>query len=193
MRHLVRRWGGICFLLGSVLMAGGNVLYESGLVTGSPFVHTLVLWGHGLLAAGALGLAESVVNSEVRIRVSGATVLFVFANVLLGAGIGLLILQSGGQITSNLDSLMGENTWLGINLLVAHYGYVIGLLLLLIPALAAAAHANANLYLFMAGTILVGVGPFGPPAIFTVGFAVSLLSGVWLGKELIDSAGAAAG
>ena len=173
-------------------MAGGNVLYESGLVTGSPFVHSLVLWGHGLLAAGALGLAESVVNSEIRVRVSGATVLFVFANVLLGAGIGLLILQSGGQITTSLDRLMGENTWLGINLLVAHYGYVIGLLLLLIPALAAAAHSNVNLYLFMAGTILVGVGPFGPPAVFAVGFGVSLLTGVWLGKELIDSAGAAA-
>lgn len=186
MLQALKRWGGFCLILGFLLMGTGNVLVEFELVTGYVILHNFVLWGHGLLAFGIVGLAASLVNDNNRTTVMSATMLFIFANVLLGSGIGLMILQSSGDITTTIEEVMGSNMWATVNFMIAHFGYVIGLLILLASAVGNPAYSKGSTYILIFGTILVGIGPFTPVVVFAIGFALSLIGGVWIGKELLD-------
>lgn len=191
MKNILSKWGGLCVISGSLLMGISNVIVEAQLAQNSVLFSNAILWGHGLLTFGIIGFALSILSKNNQKRVLFSTMLFVFANVLLGTGIGALILEASGDLNKTIEELIAGNTSVSVNFLVAHFGYVIGLLVLLATALGHSDFSNSNLYLFIVGTFLIGIGIFTPGWIFATGFALSLIGGVWLGVEMIGSESAA--
>lgn len=188
MKQLFKKWGSICLILGSILMATGNSLSIFELVAETVLMHSMVLWGHGLLAFGFIGLAVSIMDKDNRIKVMGGALLSVFASVVLGSLIGSMILQSAGELSSSIDTLAAGNALLNANMFTAHFGYVIGVLILLTTALGSSVYSNSSLYIFIVSTLLIGAGPFTSDLVFGIGFVLSLVGGVWVGKQLLNNA-----
>lgn len=186
MNQMIKKWGAICLILGSLLIGGSNAAIFFELTAETALMHMLVLWGHAFMAFGFFGLAVSIFNNENRTKVMGGTALGVIANVILAGMIGIMVMVGAGEIAGTGQELAERNAMVSANFYFAHFGYVIGLLILLTCALGHSAYSKYSLYLFIFATVVLGAGPFLPEAVFGTGFALTLIGGAWVGKELFD-------
>ncbi len=193
MEQTLKKWGSYCLILGALLVGAANSAIFFDLVAETELIHSLVLWGHGFMAVGLVGFAASIMDNENRSMVMSGVFLTLFGSVLLGAVLGGLIYKSAGTMDATIEQIIGGTTLISINFMVAHFGFTVGLLVMLIAARGHSAYSNFSIYTLILACLLIGSGPFTSEMIFGIGFVFALVGGVWLGKELLDTAGSGTG
>ncbi|MEX2599043.1 MAG: hypothetical protein WD533_05230 [Dehalococcoidia bacterium] len=181
---------------GAVAAAGGGVVLAIGTVMNYVFASevnvagsALTAIGHIVLVFAFLGLLVLAGGRSGPLAITGF-VLGVLGTATMVGGVSLMIAGAGGVLTVAIEEVPSEVPAMLPFAAVAHFGFVLGFILLAVAALRSGAYPRPAAVLLLVANVLIGVdlGQFGNFYVFSAGVVLNAVALGWLAVTMWGAA-----